>query len=147
MACDLAATDVADRREDPLRKNTRQRGNTGERAASVVNCDSVTRLLNRCAACLAGYASGSICVAYASEEAAMDTERHVRLFKNGRNQALRIPRDLELPGHDAILRKEGRRLVVEPVARPSLLAVLATLKPLDEDFPRIESLPAEPADL
>lgn len=50
----------------------------------------------------------------------MDTERHVRLFKNGRNQALRIPRDLELPGREAILRKEGHRLVVEPVARPSL---------------------------
>jgi hypothetical protein len=37
--------------------------------------------------------------------------------------------------------------VVEPVARPSLLAVLATLKPLDEDFLQIESLPAEPVDL
>ncbi len=30
----------------------------------------------------------------------METERHVRLFRNGRNQALRIPRDLELPGRD-----------------------------------------------
>ena len=77
----------------------------------------------------------------------MEIERHVRLFRNGRNQALRIPRDLELPGRDAILRKEGPRLVVEPVARPSLLAVLATLKPLDEDFLTIESLPAEPVDL
>jgi len=77
----------------------------------------------------------------------LETERHVRLFRNGRNQALRIPRDLELPGRDAILRKEGPRLVVEPVARPSLLAVLATLKPLDEDVPRIKSLPAEPVDL
>ena len=76
-----------------------------------------------------------------------NTERYVRLFRNGRNQALRIPRDLELPGREAILRKEGARLVVEPVARPSLLAVLATLKPLDDDFPRIESLPAEPVDL
>ena len=77
----------------------------------------------------------------------MDTERHVRLFRNGRNQAIRIPRDLELPGREAILRKEGRRLVVEPVARPSLLAVLATLKPLDEEFPRIPRPPAEPIDL
>jgi antitoxin VapB len=77
----------------------------------------------------------------------VETKRHVRLFRNGRNQALRIPRDLELPGRDAILRKEGSRLVVEPVARPSLLAVLATLKPLDEDVPRIESLPAEPVNL
>jgi antitoxin VapB len=77
----------------------------------------------------------------------VDTERYVRLFRNGRNQALRIPRDLELPGKEAILRKEGRRLVVEPVARGSLLAVLAKLKPLEEELPRIEPLPAEPVEI
>jgi len=73
----------------------------------------------------------------------MQTERHVRLFKNGRNQALRIPRDFELPEDEAIIRKEGNRLIVEPIARPSLLAVLATLEPLNEDFPEIEDLPPE----
>jgi antitoxin VapB len=77
----------------------------------------------------------------------MATERHVRLFRNGRNQALRIPRDLELPGREAILRREGCRSVVEAVARPPLLTVLAALKPLNEDLPRIERLPAEPIDL
>ena len=77
----------------------------------------------------------------------MNTERHVRLFKNGRNQALRIPRDLELPGHEAVLRKEGGRLIVEPVAGPSLLAVLAKLKPLDDAFPPIPRPRAEPVEL
>jgi len=77
----------------------------------------------------------------------METERHVRLFKNGRNQAVRIPRDLELPGREALLRREGHRLILEPIARTSLLGVLATLKPLDEDFPVIEALTAEPVDL
>jgi antitoxin VapB len=77
----------------------------------------------------------------------MEVERHVRLFKNGRNQALRIPRDMELPGSEAVLRKEGHRLVVEPLGRPSLLAVLATLKPLDEDVPRIARPPAEPVEI
>jgi antitoxin VapB len=72
----------------------------------------------------------------------MHAERHVRLFKNGRNQALRIPREFELPGSEAIIRKEGDRLIVEPVKRPSLLALLATLEPLDEDFPEIEDPPA-----
>jgi antitoxin VapB len=71
----------------------------------------------------------------------MLSERHVRLFKNGRNQALRIPRDFELPGDEVIVREEGNRFVVESVTRPSLLAVLATLEPLDEDFPVIEDLP------
>ena len=74
-------------------------------------------------------------------------ERHVKLFRNGRNQAVRIPREFELPGEDAILRKEGRRLILEPARRKSLLAVLAKLKPLDEDFPEIKDLPPEPFDL
>jgi antitoxin VapB len=77
----------------------------------------------------------------------MNTERQVRLFRNGRNQALRIPRDLELPGRAATLRKEGARLIVEPVAGPSLLAVLATLKPLDEGLPPVPRRSAEPVDL
>ena len=67
----------------------------------------------------------------------LNTKRHVRLFRNGRNQALRIPRDLELPGRAATLRKEGPRLIVEPLAGPSLLEVLAKLEPLDEEFPRV----------
>jgi antitoxin VapB len=76
----------------------------------------------------------------------MSTERHVRLFKNGRNQALRIPREFELPGNEAILRKEGDRLIVEPVQRRSLLALLATWEPLEEDFPELEDRPPEPVD-
>jgi len=64
-------------------------------------------------------------------------QRRVRLFKIGRDQAVRIPREFELAGEDAIMRKEGERLVIEPVQRKSLLAVLATLQPLDEEFPTI----------
>jgi antitoxin VapB len=74
-------------------------------------------------------------------------ERHVKLFKNGRNQAVRIPREFELPGADAIIRKEGQRLVIEPVPPRSLLSVLATLPTLDEEFPPITDRPAEPVDL
>lgn len=71
----------------------------------------------------------------------MSTQRRVKLFKNGRNQAVRIPRELELPGDEAILRKEGNRLILEPAPPRSLLAVLATLQPLDEEFPPIPDLP------
>lgn len=77
----------------------------------------------------------------------MDTERQVRLFRNGRNQALRIPRDMELPGRTATLRREGDRLVIEPHAEASLLAVLATLKPLTEEFPPVERPAAEPVEV
>jgi len=65
-------------------------------------------------------------------------ERHVRLFRNGRNQALRIPREFELEGDEAILRKEGDRLIVEPVRKGRLLALLSTLKPVDEMFPDVD---------
>lgn len=76
----------------------------------------------------------------------MAAERQVRLFRNGRNQAIRIPREFELPGTDAILRKEGDRLVIEPAPPRSLLAVLATLDSIDEDFPVIDELPHSPVD-
>ena len=67
-----------------------------------------------------------------------DSERHVRLFRNGRNQALRIPREFELEADEAILRKEGDRLVIEPVRKGRLLARLATLEPIEEPFPDVD---------
>ena len=77
----------------------------------------------------------------------MSTERHVSLFKNGRNQALRIPREFELAGNKAILRKEGDRLIIEPVQRRSLLALMSTWEPLKENLPEIIDLTAEPVDI
>jgi antitoxin VapB len=73
-------------------------------------------------------------------------ERHVKLFRNGRNQAVRIPREFELPGSDAIMRKEGQRLIIEPAPPASLLAVLESLPTLEEDFPAVEDRPAPKAD-
>lgn len=77
----------------------------------------------------------------------MVAERYVKLFKNGRSQAVRIPRAFELPGEDAIMRKDGDRLIIEPAPPKSLLAVLATLAPLDEEFPPIPELPVDPVAL
>ena len=86
-------------------------------------------------------------VAYAKHMPEQATERSVRLFKNGRNQAVRIPREFELPGENAIMRKEGQRLIIEPAPPKSLLAVLATLKPLREQFPSVSDPHPEPVDL
>ncbi|MDD5036130.1 MAG: AbrB/MazE/SpoVT family DNA-binding domain-containing protein [Methylococcaceae bacterium] len=66
----------------------------------------------------------------------------VRLFRNGRNQALTIPSEFELPGDEAIIRKEGERLIVEPIKKRNLSALLASWEPLDEEFPEIADLPA-----
>ena len=76
-----------------------------------------------------------------------NSERHVRVFRNGRNQAVRIPREFELPVEEAIMRKEGDRLIIEPAPAKSLRTVLAGLKPLREKFSRIADLPADPVEL
>lgn len=66
-------------------------------------------------------------------------ERHVSLFRNGRNQAIRIPREFELDGSEAIIRKEGQRLIIEPLpAKSRLLSILTTLESIDESFPEID---------
>lgn len=70
------------------------------------------------------------------------TERHARLFRNGRNQAIRIPREFELEGDEAIIRKEGAHLIIEPINKGRLLSLLATLPCLDDPFPDVdEDLP------
>lgn len=81
------------------------------------------------------------------KKGAMSRERYVKLFKNGRNQAVRIPREFELAGDEAIMRKEGERLIIEPSPPKSLLAVLSKLAPLQEEFPVIADLPPGPVDL
>ena len=76
----------------------------------------------------------------------MATERRVRFFRNGRNQAVRIPREFELPGDEAIMRREGGRLIIEPASPGSLLALLATLEPIEDDLEAPPDRPPEPVD-
>lgn len=68
----------------------------------------------------------------------MTDQRHVKLFRNGRNQAVRIPVEFELPGDEAIMHRDGNRLVLEPVRKRGLLALLDSMKPFDEPFPDID---------
>ena len=68
----------------------------------------------------------------------MSEQRHVRLFRNGRNQAVRIPVEFELPGDEAIMHRDGDRLVIEPVRKRGLVALLKSMKPIEERFPEID---------
>lgn len=71
----------------------------------------------------------------------MPNKRKIRLFRNGRNQALRIPREWELEGEEAVIHREGDRLIIEPVREGGLLNLLAGLQPIEESFPDVvESL-------
>ena len=72
----------------------------------------------------------------------MPSKRQIRLFRNGRNQALRIPREWELEGNEATMHREGDRLVIEPVRKGRLLDLLSGLEPIEEAFPDVdEQLP------
>lgn len=78
------------------------------------------------------------------------TSRHVRLFRNGRNQAVRIPREFELPGSEAILRRDvAGRLILEPVRSEGLLRLLDSWQPLnaEDGFPEIEDPRPRPVNL
>ncbi|MBK1725992.1 AbrB/MazE/SpoVT family DNA-binding domain-containing protein [Halorhodospira neutriphila] len=80
----------------------------------------------------------------------MEEERTVQVFRNGRNQAIRIPRGFELDCDEAVLRREGDYLILEPVRqRKGLLAVLDRLEDLDESFPDVKAglPPNDPVEL
>ncbi len=66
----------------------------------------------------------------------LDKAARLKLFQIGRNQGVRIPRELELPGEDPIMRKDGSRL-----------ALLRTLSPLEDEFVAIKELPVDGVDL
>jgi antitoxin VapB len=92
------------------------------------------------------HSSWHMSVAYAWRQPVPE-QRHVKLFRNGRNQAVRIPVEFELPGDEAIMHRDGERLVIEPVRKRGLVALLKTMQPLDEEFPRIDDPIAEPEDV
>lgn len=79
-----------------------------------------------------------------------EQSRTARLFRNGRNQAVRIPVEFELPGDEVKITKDGDRLIVEPKAPPrrTLGEILAYYGPVD--FPDIDDsdlLPLDEPDL
>lgn len=79
--------------------------------------------------------------------------REAKLFRNNRSQAVRIPAEFELPGDRVLIRREGTKLIIEPVARPSniveLLAQWKKDEPLgsEDQFPDITDLPPQPEDV
>ena len=76
------------------------------------------------------------------------TPRRARLSRNGRNQAVRIPREFEMAADEVLIYREDHRLIIEPINQsPSLKEVLSSLQPLDDDFPTIDDPPTTPETL
>ncbi|MEX6508597.1 antitoxin [Jiella sp. M17.18] len=83
---------------------------------------------------------------------AMSGEREASVFRNGRSQAVRIPKEFEFATDRVVIsRDEDGTVHLRPKARqPNLIEVLDWLAgqpPLDERMPEIEDRPAEPVDL
>lgn len=78
-------------------------------------------------------------------------KKTARLFRNGRSQAVRIPKEFEFEDEEVLIeRGEGGKLILEPVKRRlSLLEALSKLEPLPEEdwLPEIQDYPPEPVDL
>ncbi len=74
--------------------------------------------------------------------------RNVSLFRNGANQAVRIPKEFELPGKQATMRRVGNRLIIDLVepkhprgTAAALVAALESMKdwePVLEEFPDVD---------
>lgn len=74
----------------------------------------------------------------------MADQRRVKLFRNGRNQAVRIPVEFEFAGTEAILCRDGEALILRPVAPTRLSELLESWSPLTEDWQEPADPPPEP---
>jgi antitoxin VapB len=68
----------------------------------------------------------------------MAERKRVKLFRHGCDQTIHIPVEFELLGNEAIMQRDGDRLIIEPVRKRDLIALLKTMKPLKEEFPEID---------
>ena len=66
--------------------------------------------------------------------------RHVRLFRNGANQAVRIPKEFELPGKEAVMHREGDKLIIEAVRvkAATLAEAMRDWEDIEEPFPDVD---------
>jgi antitoxin VapB len=69
----------------------------------------------------------------------MNEIKTASLFRNGRNQAVRIPVEFEMPGTEVTIRKDGDKLILEPKARrKTLIEALDEMETLtEEEWPDI----------
>ena len=56
-----------------------------------------------------------------------------KIFKSGNSQAVRIPREFRLPGHEVEIRKRGDSLILQPKKRKTWDVLFDNL-PVSDDF-------------
>lgn len=82
-----------------------------------------------------------------SPTAGVGQPRTARLFRNGTNQAVRLPRDLEIDADEVLIRRDGDSIVLTPKPR-SWDDYFARGQRLTPDFPdAIDDAPSQARDL
>lgn len=111
------------------------------------------------AAALTAADKSAVYLTNTSVDASADAGRHVRLFRNGANQAVRIPREFEFDAQEVVMKKVGNTLVLEPVTvwpqRGSAAALrmaldeIKKLGPCADPFPDVDEglMPLDDIDL
>lgn len=67
------------------------------------------------------------------------TLRTASIFRNGRNQAIRIPVGFELPGTEVTIEQEGDALIIRPkTTQPMTFAELFSTWENEPDFPDVD---------
>jgi antitoxin VapB len=70
----------------------------------------------------------------------LNKPKRAALFRNGKSQAVRIPKAMEIAASEVLIYQEGNRLVLDPVFPKSrLLDVLKDLQPAGVDFPDVDA--------
>ena len=70
-----------------------------------------------------------------------------KVFKNGRSQAVRIPKEFRLDTDEVLIERKGKKLILTPrVKRPwrTWAEYFATLDPISDDFTLPEDTPIKP---
>ncbi len=79
----------------------------------------------------------------------MSSTHVIKLECHGNRQSLTLPEDLHLNATEVQIYFQNDRLIIEPLPRFSLLANLALLDDIEEDFPDnfTDNLPLDDIDL
>ena len=74
-------------------------------------------------------------------------EATAKLFTNGRSQAVRLPKEFRFKGTEVKIRKEGRKVILEPLDASDWPAGFWNIFTPDPEFDFPKALPTKPFDL
>jgi antitoxin VapB len=67
-----------------------------------------------------------------------------KLFKSGRSQAVRLPKEFRFEGKEVRVNRHGRAVLLEPMQEEDWKSVFAKIDALGVDFPEREEQPPYP---